>query len=234
MLLRDAGWEMDDILTVFADRLNGIPNASTGADSTPEGVPEYLEFQQVAEAIDEFEDKNLLIFAAGERENTDEIIILVDASARGTKEFADFTRLLRLNPNALVFRMSVGLIQQSDDEILIKTRPIMSVLYFLGQSVEVPTACRNAGRANSAVDELGDPFDWSLVHGDLITIAASTTEPADRDVYVKVKYSNSWFYVGINDIDSKETLTMISVVLTLKAGGIPTERPLLTLPVTGS
>ena len=162
LLLRDAGWEMDDILTVFADRLNGIPNAPTGADSTPEGVPEYLEFQTLAEAIDELEDDNMLVFSNSERGNREHIVIAVDPRARGTKYFADFTRLLKLNPDAPVFRMRVGRIQRSDDEIIIKIRPIMSALFFVSQSIEVPDAWQKVGGVNFAIDESGNPFDWNV------------------------------------------------------------------------
>ena len=86
---------------------------------------------------------------------------------------------------------------------------------------------------NIALDKSGIQFDWSRVQGDLIKIITSPTEPAGSDVYAKVKYFDNWFYIGRNDVASRETLTMISTVLTLKAGGISTERPLLTLPVAG-
>jgi hypothetical protein len=39
LLLRQAGWELDDIFRVFVNRINGVPNAITGGSSTPEGVP---------------------------------------------------------------------------------------------------------------------------------------------------------------------------------------------------
>jgi hypothetical protein len=233
LLLRDAGWEMDDILTVFADRMNGVPNASTGGDSTPEGVPEYLKFQQLAEAIDELEDNDFLLFASGEEIDSGELIIAVDPRARGTQAFMDFTRILKLDPKASVYRMRVGVVQESDDEIVIKVRPIMSALFFVGQGVIVPQKWLDAKSVNFAVDAMGNPFDWDLVHGDLILIRSSESEPSRGVAYSKVEYANYWFYITARDFDSKETLTMLSIVLTLKAGGIKTERPVLTLPVGG-
>ncbi len=71
------------------------------------------------------------------------------------------------------------------------------------------------------------------MHGDLIVVKSSESEPSSRVAYAKVEYANYWFYLGVEDFDSRETLTMLSVVLTLKAGGIETQRPVLTLPVGG-
>ena len=233
LLLRDAGWEMDDILSVFAERMNGVPNASTGGDSTPEGVPEFQEFKELGEAVDELEDRDFLLFAAGDAVGGNEIVIAVDPRARGTQEFVTFTRILKLNPEAPVYRMRVGVIQDSEDTIVIKTRPIMSALFFVGQGVQVPQEWLDAGSVNFAVDPLGNPFDWDQVHGDLILIKSSESEPPNSVAYSKVEYANRWFYIKAGDVDSKETLTMLSIVLTLKAGGIKTERPVLTLPVGG-
>ena len=109
----------------------------------------------------------------------------------------------------------------------------MSALFFVGQGVIVPQKWLDKKSVNFAVDAMGNPFDWDQVHGDLIYIHSSQSEPPDRSTYAKVRYAGYWFYIAANDFDSKETLTMLSVVLTLKAGGIKTERPVLTLPVGG-
>ena len=48
-------------------------------------------------------------------------------------------------------------------------------------------------------------------------------ERSETDGFIKI----------LVDADSKETLTMLGIVLALKAGGSPSTGPLLTLPVTG-
>ena len=42
-----------------------------------------------------------------------------------------------------------------------------------------------------------------------------------------MEYADYWFYIDAKDFDSKETMTMLSIVLTLKAGGIKTARDAL-------
>jgi hypothetical protein len=74
-------------------------------------------------------------------------------------------------------------------------------------------------------------FDWQKIFKGLILIRTSKERP--RNSYAAVNYDGYWYYVADDDIDSRETLTMLSVVLTLKAGGIPSNGPVLTLPVGG-
>ena len=75
LLLTLSGWEMDDILRVFANRINGMPNAPTAGDSTPEGTPEYEELLEVVEALDELEDVGGVTIAAAEDEELNELVI---------------------------------------------------------------------------------------------------------------------------------------------------------------
>ena len=87
----------------------------------------------------------------------------------------------------------------------------MSAMFFVGQGIQVPDEWLEQGAVNVATDLSGDPFDWSQVHGDLMNISSSPSEPPTSGVYAKVEYARYWFYVDILDIDSKETLTMLSV-----------------------
>jgi hypothetical protein len=229
VLLRQSGWEIDDILRVFANEINGIPNASTGADSTPEGVPEFREFQKVSEALDEIEDDgNLILGVVGTKEKN-RILLQVKPNVRDTQEFADFTRLLKLDPNAKEYTLQLGLGGGGGDKILIETRPILSAMFYVGQSIEIPLEHRRRGFVHQNLDSSGQPYDWGQVHQDLITIKSSASEP--EEAAIAVFYEDYWFYVDRDDVDSRETLTMLSIVFTLQAGGSEARAPLLTIPV---
>ena len=229
LLLRGAGWEIDDILRVFANRINGVVNASTGADSTPEGVPEYKEFLQVVEALDKLDDRGGVTIAAGESEQVEELVFQILPKLRQSEEYRKLARILNLDPDAKQIKIRIGLNPGGNDEIIIETRPIMSAMFYLGQSIEIPEEEIKSGSVNYAVDETGKPFDWQKVHDGLIRIRTSENRPSDP--YVAVKYYDGWFYIPKTDVDSRETLTMLNIVLTLKAGGVPSKAPVLTLPV---
>lgn len=231
-LLRGAGWEFDDILRVFAQHINEIPNAPTGAGSTPEGTPEYTEFLELVEALDELEDNASVVLAISEKSGS-ELVLSVRPHGRNMDEFATFTQLLRIDPDEEPYIVRHGYAREAGNIISITTRPIMSAMFYLGQSIDLPDEVRNAGIVHSGLanDGVGEPFDWSVVHDELFRVKTAREQP--DNAYAAVRYGDYWYYIENTDVDSKETLTMLSVVLTLKAGGEGGSGPVLTLPVGG-
>ena len=228
LMLRQSGWELDDIFRVFVHRINGIPNATTGASSTPEGVPEFREYLQVVEAMDEIEDSGSLVLAHSTKEKKTELLVRVREEARDTNNFRDFVELLHLDPGVDYYRIRLGLDDGGGNEIVISTRSILASMFFVGQSVQVPEEDIREGNVHINYDDNGAPFDWRLVHNNLIRIHSSPDRP--KNVYAAVQYGKFWYYVENSDINSKETLTMLSIVFTLNAGG-SSQAPILTIPV---
>lgn len=233
VLLRGAGWEIDDILRVFANRINAIPNAPTGGGSTPEGTPEYRKYLELAEALDELEDHASLVLAVN-MTSADELELSILPHGREMAEFTQFSQLLDLDPEADRYRVIQGVSRGGRNEIALQTRPIMSAMFYLGQGIDIPDDVRRSGFVNSGLadDEQGEPFDWSVVFEELFRVRHAREKPANA--YVAVQYDDYWYYIDYADVGSKETLTMLSVVLTLKAGGAGGSGPVLTLPVGGS
>jgi hypothetical protein len=215
---------------VFANRINGVPNAPTGGDSTPEGAPEYKAFEEVVEALDGLEDAGAITLAAS-KENEDELVIRVREWGRESEEFKKFVKILRLNPKLDRYRMRIGLSNGGGGEIVVDTRPILSAMFYLGQGIRIPEAFQKEGSVYLNVDEKGQLYDWNELLSEIFTIHSSEKRP-DR-TYAEIEYAGYWFYIDIADIDTRETLTMLSMVLTLKAGGIPRNAPVLTIPVGG-
>ena len=73
---------------------------------------------------------------------------------------------------------------------------------------------------------------WTLpqesTFGDALTILSSQSEPSDAAV--KVEYRGWWFYIPMNDLESKATFTRLNVLFASAAGTVPGSAPLLTLP----
>jgi hypothetical protein len=226
-LLRQSGWEMDDILRVFANEINGVPNAATGADSSPDGVPEYRKFREVSAAMDALEDSGGLIL--GNKKNSDSLILRVKPRVRKTSEFADFVRLLNLDSDAESYEIKLGLRTGGRDIIVIETRPILSAMFFVGKGIQIPEEHIRVGRLHHNYGEDGLLFDWSQVLNGLISIKSSSSRPDNASV--AVEYDDYWYYVSENDVDSRETLTMLQIVFMLQAGGKTSSGPVLTLPV---
>ena len=79
-------------------------------------------------------------------------------------------------------------------------------------------------------DEVGQPFDWGNVVGDLLTIKSQEAFPGNASV--AVQYRDSWFYIDDSDMESKYTFMLLGTLTALQAGKIERAGPLLTLPVS--
>ena len=165
---------------------------------------------------------------------TNELALSILSQGRQMAEFTQLSSLLNLDPAADPYRIIQGVSRGSRNEIALMTRPIMSAMFYLGQSIDIPDDVRRSGVVNTGLadDEQGEPFDWSVVFENLFRVHHARERPADA--YASVQYDDYWYYIDNKDVASKETLTMLSIVLTLKAGGAGSSVPVLTLPVGGS
>ena len=105
----------------------------------------------------------------------------------------------------------------------------MGTMYYLSKGVEVPQRDIEQGTVTVTLNEDGTPFDWSKVTSDLIRIRHADAEP--DNAYVSVMHRDGWFYIADDDVESKETFVLLSVLFTIQAGERPTGGPLLSLPV---
>ncbi len=86
LLLRGAGFDLDDTLRVFVNRLNELPNAAIAAGPSPEGVPRFQEFLAAAEALDKLEDRGDVLLAASKQKGADELVIHIHSDAKHSEE----------------------------------------------------------------------------------------------------------------------------------------------------
>ena len=168
-LLTGAGWEIDDMLRVFANQINDVPNAPILAGPTPEGAPQYEAFQAVAEAFDELADTGQLIIAPRADHESDELVMHVSESARQGETFRRFAELLELDPELESYRLRFGVEQDAPDEVVLVTRPIMAAMfYLLALLLYVCGRDRERGRR------------WSLWAGSGAGAALDGPDPCDR------------------------------------------------------
>ena len=183
-------------------------------------------------AMRELENQGTLIYALTKKKkkwDTDTVAIRILPRGRNSEAFATLTRTFKLDSDAEQFLMKIGWVPGGSNEIIVETRPILSAMFYLGRSIEIPESLQKSGVVHFNLDENNQPFDWSKVHHGLINIQSSDGKPFDS--YTAVKYREYFYYIDDKDIASKETLTMLNIVLTLRAGGKPAEAPVLTLPV---
>jgi hypothetical protein len=127
----------------------------------------------------------------------------------------------------LKIRQAIG-VSNDGETLAVATRSIMSALYFLAQGVEVPAADAEDGLATQVAAVSGGPFDPASGKK-LFTVRSSPQEP--QNASVKVFYRDSWFYIEDNDLNSKTTFVLLSMLVMLQSGDTTKITPLITLPV---
>jgi hypothetical protein len=117
------------------------------------------------------------------------------------------------------------------DSIGIELRSLLSTFFFVSHGVNIPPRDAQLGRAMMTRDKDGQPFDWSLVVGDLVTVRSNSEKP--DNACIAVKYRGSWFYVDDSDLNTKYTLLLVEQLAALLGGKVEKAGPVLTLPVSG-
>jgi hypothetical protein len=233
-LLSQGGWNVDRLLRLCVQRINGVWNAeiATGpVRATP--VPQYETFRRVAETLHDLETSKELVFEYAARHKARvsnqpiEFDILPEAKKRPEVQqlFAD----LELDPNAESYFITNGKHAPGDRNVTIVTRPLLATMFYLSKGVVVPERDLKRKAVTVTVDEQGELFDWQLVTGDLFRIESSDTRP--ESAFRAVRYRNSWFYIRDDDVESKDTFMLFGSLLSLRAGETPKSATALTLPV---
>ncbi len=146
------------------------------------------------------------------------------------QELADLLRLVkgkRLYP--LTSPTVVHEASQPYEELVVETRSLLGILFFLSQAVEVPWYDRQGGKVATTRNETGQPFDWQQVVGSLLAVKALPTRPSQASVVIR--YRGSWFYIDDTDLESKATFSLLTQLLALQSGKVQGIVPMLTLPI---
>jgi hypothetical protein len=104
-------------------------------------------------------------------------------------------------------------------DIVVSTRSLLEVMFYLSQAVDIPVEHQAQGIATVTVDEAGAPFDWSEMMQDLFAIHACEHRPTHAAV--AVKYRDFWFYIDERDQISLSTYSLLVELfgIEVRAGG---------------
>ena len=152
---------------------------------------------------------------------------------RNSSAAIELFELLGLNPNASSYRIKIGLWKKqiNSDEIIIEPRPLMGTMFFISHGVQVPQEMLDSGLVHINRPSGNENYNWHPMLTGLFQVRSSSSKPDNP--YLAVPYKGYWFYIDNTDIDSKETMVLMSIMFQLQAGGGESISPVLTLPVGG-
>jgi hypothetical protein len=118
-------------------------------------------------------------------------------------------------------------------ELVVSTRSLLEVMFYLSQGVMVPEEHMAQGLVTLTVDEYGQPFDWTEMTGDLLRICSSVHRPPMAAV--AIPFRGYWFYIDDADLNSQSTFALLVELfgIEVQAGGGGAGGLLYTLSVGG-
>jgi hypothetical protein len=234
-LLRTAGWNLRDILLVFVDGINGIPNAPTATQFAPEAVPDNTEFRRVVSLLDQLEGQGLILLGldsgpAPADPRADIVLSLqIDRAAASRPDVQELIRKLSLDPSNLTYRLAAAMSGGGGNTIAVRPRSILAAMRYLGKGIDVPDVDVRGGAVPVLRASDGSVFDWGRLTVGIMRIASSETSPGTA--YVRVFSQGHWFYIDNADLASKQTFALLETALALQAGDVPPIPTVLTLPI---
>jgi hypothetical protein len=225
-LLNRSGWNIDYVLALCVQQMNGLDNASTASGPTPANAPEYRQFAEAMKLAQELRLAGSLsvnfIF------NKDQSAATLQFS-ESTPQTDELKRMLGLPQAESSFPLNDAWNRSAGGELSFRTRSFLGVLFFLSNAVEVPEAHRNDGWVVTTRTPEGGAFDWSEVLRAQLKIRSSKTLPADP--FIAVEYEGYWFYIEKSDVTSKNTFGLLRTLYSLQSGEVEQVQPTLTIPV---
>jgi hypothetical protein len=228
-----SGWDIDRVFRLGVQSFCGMHNAPTASGPFPNDSPEYKDFYEVTKLMRHFQKRNELQIGVKTSSNA------VDPRGTslqiffpsGTVEGEHLSRLLGgLDTSKGYYILDMNLGFQSDGEIGVMPRSVLSCMYYLSLGVEIPSEHERKKIAIMTQIDSDGKDDLAPIIKKLITIKTSSYYP--KNAYLAVKYKKFWYYIDDCDINSKRTFSLLLSLYNLQAGGVKQMMPILTIPIS--
>jgi hypothetical protein len=238
MLFSQTGWSVERLMLLCVQRINDLENAPSATGPTPVNKPEYEAFRDLAARL------RRLAVAGRFGMNWDFGEDAADQSAYHmkfwltspadpkdplAKDAAAVRKALQIDPSLEEYNMTPFPYKRRPDEVGVRGRSLLGVLYFLSQSVEPPREHAESGLVTVTLDAQGQAFDWGMLLKDTMRIRSSKERPAKA--FVAVSHRGWWFYIADDDLTSKSSLSLLNFLFSLQSASGKGKSPVLTLPV---
>lgn len=227
LLLANSGWSIERIMRLTVQDINGIPNAPTASGPTPKTAPEYIDFLSIASLFRQLQSTGAFQLAYKKTETGKQAIIVFNDKQEPL--VAQLREKLNLESRTN-YQLSLGQgISNDKQSILLSTRSLLGVMYFLSHSVNVPEKDKLDGKVTITQDESGAEYDWRDLTRGLFKI--NSTAQTNKETAIGTNYRGSWFYIDDSDLDTKSTFSLLTQLFSLQSGNAEGITPVLTLPI---
>lgn len=221
-----SGWSIGRLMICCVQEIHGVRNAITASGPTPALAPEYEAFHRAAALLRKFQLSGALAISL-DAAGSVVLNLRSDASRVDPTELEELQRILRLENRTERIRLVPPMNSLEGTDVPYLGRSLLGVFYLLSQAVEVPVEHEERGWVTVTRDAAGGRFDWSKVLGTIFRVHSGAEPP--KEAAVRVRYRDTWFWVADDDLDSKSTLSLVTILFTLKSGSGTGGTPLIAI-----
>lgn len=224
LTLIQAGYQIDLVLRVCVQTINGIRNRYGGSGRARSADPEFYLLLERLRKIQDSGAIGLRVQKTGDVEGV--VMTFRGKVTPSVQEDILFVRkTLGLDPSASEFRIAYGSVAKDDKEIAILSRSVLEIIIDLSSYIEVPALHVEEKRVNPTMPE-------EMVQGTpvppLIKVYSSSDKP--RDAFIAVPYRNYWFWIDDRDMRSKTLFSFLLFIFSLTETGGKEGTPVITVP----
>ncbi|MDR1303240.1 MAG: hypothetical protein LBJ81_01315 [Puniceicoccales bacterium] len=219
-----AGWKTKRVFNLCIERINQLDNASSASGPTPDKKPDNQSFAKAMDLIDELHEQNRLLIGLASDNANDLVMKFTNSDAKSQK----LKSVLGVDSSASEFHFDSNFLSVNAKDLIVRTRSLMEMLFYLSHAVDVPQTDIDAGLVTLTKDEEGEVFDWSQsLSGEWIAIHHAEQQP--QNAFVSISYNGKWFYIADNDLNAKSTFMFLNYLLNLLSGNPKSIAPIMTI-----
>ncbi len=225
--LSQAGWPMDQFLPVSIQRLNHLKNMPFALVSSTEDIERLQTFQRVTFLFQMLLERNAMEFQVGDIEGVSDTLVVFDPdqSPEAIDLIDELKKLLDLDPQRNVFRVTQRVTRRMPHEISVQTRSVLAVMTFLARGVEAPEAHRKDGRILTWA-----ALEDKVLYDVFFPLRVRTQAEPPEDAFVAVQHQGHWFFIEQTDHESKRAFALVTALFRLQTPGSKAATPILSLP----
>ena len=232
LILTQSGWRLDRVFGVAVERINDLYNAPKASGPTPTEEPDYKKFKRMLELFYQLQEARLVeIGPEPELDNKKRVTVFIKPDPDYQSLINELKSLLGITQASNRFYITTNFLDYKKNELSVRSRSLASMLFYLSQNIEVPESDREAGLVTITKTAEGKEFNWSETPAGSMLMIRSKKGLKPNDAFVSVPYRGAWFYIADNDLQSKTTFKLLSLIFDLQAGSRREAGPTLTLPV---
>jgi hypothetical protein len=220
LLMVQSGYPIDVVFRFCLNSINGLQNAYGGSFGRP-GDPR---FHELLTLLREDQQAGSLGVDSSPQRRDFVLYLRPPADAATAARHRRILELLGLAPGQREFRMTYGVFQSSEDEIVLQTRSMMQVLVDYASQIDLPGTDLAEGRTYAAQRS---PEQARLFPA---FIQVHNGAAAPTDAHAAVRYRDRWFWIDDRDHVSKSSLNFMMLMFALTETGAPVAAPVVTIP----